>query len=95
MFVAISGLIGRAPQSLNTPSGAPVVEAALAVTTSERKDWYALQFSDALIEASYSVRKGDTISVTGELTFEPLADGGSKPVITVSDLQLCNAPIPY
>jgi single-stranded DNA-binding protein len=74
----------------------PVVEAALGVVNSDGKDWYALQFAGALIEAAHSIRKGDTIAVTGELTFEPHADGvGSKPIVTISDLQSCDAPIPY
>ena len=97
MLVTISGLVGRAPQSLpDTADGTPVVEAALAVRTSDGKDWFALQFAGtALIEAVRPLRKGDTIAVTGELSFEPLPDGvaASKPVVAVSDLQLCDVPI--
>jgi hypothetical protein len=99
MLVMISGLVGRAPQFLpDTADGAPVVEAALAVKTSDGKDWFALQFSGTeLVEAVRPVRKGDTIAVTGELSFEPLPSGvaASKPVVAVSDLQLCHAPIAY
>ena len=42
-----------------------------------------------LVNAAQTIRKGDTIAVTGELTFEPLPDGSTapfKPVVTVSDL---------
>jgi hypothetical protein len=99
MLVTISGLVGRAPQSLpDNVDGVPVVEAVLAVRTSDGKDWFALQFSGTeLVEAVQPVRKGDTIAVSGELSFEPLPDGvaTSKPVVAVSDLQLCHAPIAY
>ena len=87
MQVTISGLVGRAPKCL--PDDSSSLEAALAVPTSDGKDWFALRFSDAFVDAAQTIRKGDTISVTGELTFEPLPDSSTapfKPVVTVSDL---------
>jgi single-stranded DNA-binding protein len=97
--VMISGSIGRAPQSLPpTPDGLPVLEVALAVPTAEGKDWFALQFADAaLIRSVQQVRKGDTLAVTGELKFEPIASAPDrfKPVVSVADLQLCDSPIAY
>ena len=87
MQVNISGLVGRAPKCL--PDDSSILEAALAVTTSDGKDWFAVRFSDAFVNAAQTIRKGDTISVTGELTFEPLPDGSTalfKPVVAVSDL---------
>jgi hypothetical protein len=93
MQVTISGSIGRAPQSLpQTTDGLPVIEAALAVPTGDGKDWFALQFVGAdLVDAAQVIRKGNTLAVTGDLTFEPLPDGSvasCKPVVAVSDLQL-------
>jgi hypothetical protein len=87
MQVNISGLVGRAPKCL--PDDSSSLEAALAVLTNDGKDWFAVRFSDAFIEAAQTIRKGDTIAVTGELTFEPLPDSSTvlfKPVVTVSDL---------
>ncbi|WP_373539735.1 single-stranded DNA-binding protein [Chamaesiphon sp.] len=100
MQVMISGSIGRALQSLpQTTDGLPVLEAALAVPTSDGKDWFAIQFVGTdLVDAAQIIRKGDTIAVTGELTFEQLPDGAFtpfKPVVAVSDLQLCDSPIAY
>jgi hypothetical protein len=93
MFVMLSGLVGRATQSLpQTADGLPLLEAALAVQTSDGKDWFALQFAGTiLVDAARNIRKGNTISVTGELTFEPLPDGAVvpyKPVVAVSDLEV-------
>ncbi len=96
MQVNISGLVGRAPKCL--PDDSSILEAALAVTTSDGKDWFAVRFSDAFIDAAQTIRKGDTISVTGELTFEPLPDDStapSKPVVAVSDLQVCDLAVAY
>jgi single-stranded DNA-binding protein len=99
MLVTISGSIGRALQSLpQTPDGLTVLEAALAVPTAEGKDWFALQFADpTLIRSVQQVRKGDTLAVTGELKFEPIASATDrfKPVVSVSDLQLCELPVAY
>lgn len=99
MQVTISGSIGRAPQSLpQTTDGLPILEAALAVLTAEGKDWFALQFADAaLIRSVQQVRKGDALAVTGELWFEPIASATDrfKPVVSVSDLQLCELPVAY
>ncbi|PSB47463.1 single-stranded DNA-binding protein [Chamaesiphon polymorphus] len=96
MLVTISGLVGRAPQCLFGDRA--MLEAALAVPTGDGKDWFAVRFSNAFVDAAQVIRKGDTISVTGELTFEPMPDGSIalfKPVVAVSDLQLCDAPIAY
>lgn len=100
MLVTISGSIGRALQPLPTADGTPpILEAALAVESSGSKDWFALTFADAaLVRVAQSLRKDDTIAVTGELTFAPLPDGSAlpfKPVVTVSDLQLCHLPVAY
>jgi single-stranded DNA-binding protein len=100
MQVMLSGSIGRAPQALlQTTDGLPVLEAALAVPTDVGKDWFAIQFVGTdLVDAAQVICKGDTIAVTGYLTFEPLPDGAVtpfKPVVAVSDLQLCDAPIAY
>jgi single-stranded DNA-binding protein len=93
MQVTISGSIGRAPQPLpQTTDGLPVIEAAIAVKTGDGKDWFALQFVGIdLVDVAQAIRKGNTIAVTGELTFEPLPDGSIasfKPVVSVSDLQV-------
>lgn len=93
MLVTISGSIGRAPQPFpQTTDGEPVIEAALAVKTADGKDWFAIQFVGTnLVDAAQVIRKGDMVVVTGELTFEPLADASvapSKPVVAVSDLQV-------
>ncbi len=98
MLVTISGLIGRALQPLPSADGTPpIFEAALAVESSGSKNWFALTFADAaLVRVAQSVRQGDTIAVTGELTFAPMPDGAHrpfKPVVTVSDLQLCHLPV--
>ncbi len=96
MQVTISGSIGRAPQCLSDDRS--ILEAALAVPTGDGKDWFAVRFSNALVEAAQVIRKGDTIAIAGELTFEPLPDGSiapSKPVVAVSDLQSCDSPIAY
>ena len=96
MLVNISGLVGRAPKCL--PDDSSSLEAALAVTTSDGKDWFAVKFSNALVNAAQTIRKGDTIAVTGELTFEPLPDGSTapfKPVVAVSDLQVCDLAVAY
>jgi hypothetical protein len=95
MLVTISGLIGRAPQSLPaTAEGLPVVEAALGVVNSDGKDWYAIQFTGEALQYAQQIRKGDTLAVTGELTFAP-SSNGFKPVVAVSDLQLCDLPVAY
>ena len=91
MLVNISGCIGRAPQPLpDNADGLPVVEAALGVTNSDGKDWYAIQFiGDAWVRSAQQVQKNSTIAVAGELTFEPSVSGnGFKPIVAVSDLQL-------
>lgn len=96
MQVTISGSIGRAPKCLSDDRS--ILEAALAVPTSDGKDWFAVRFNNTSVEAAQAIRKGDTIAITGELTFEPLADGSVapfKPVVAVSDLQLCDSPIAY
>jgi single-stranded DNA-binding protein len=93
MQVTISGSIGRAPQPLpQTTDGLPVIEAALAVKTGDGKDWFAIQFVGTdLVDVAQAILKGNTIAVTGELTFEPLPDGSIasfKPVVAVSDFQV-------
>jgi hypothetical protein len=94
MLVTISGLVGRAPQSLphQTTDSLPVIEAALGVPIGDGKDWFAAQFVGAdLVEDAQVIRKGNTLVVTGDLTFEPLSDGltvPSKPVVAVSGLQV-------
>jgi hypothetical protein len=96
VLVTISGLVGRAPKCL--PDDRSILEAALAVPTSDGKDWFAIRFSNDSIEAAQAIRKGDTIAVIGYLTFELLPDGAVtpfKPVVAVSDLQLCDSPIAY
>jgi single-stranded DNA-binding protein len=72
MQVTISGSIGRAPQTLpQTIDGLPVLEAALAVPTVDGKDWFAIQFVGSdLVNVAQVIRKGDTIAIAGELTFE-------------------------
>jgi single-stranded DNA-binding protein len=100
VLITISGSIGRAPQPLpQTTDGLPVLEVALAVPTGDGKDWFAIQFVGTdLVDAAQIIRKGDTIAIAGELTFEPLPDDAVtpfKPVVAVSDLQLCDAPIAY
>jgi hypothetical protein len=96
MLVTISGLVGRAPQCLSDDRS--ILEAALAVPTSDGKDWFALRFTNASVEAAQAIRRGDTIAVTGVFTFEPLPDGSVapfKPVVAVLDLQLCDLPVAY
>jgi hypothetical protein len=93
MLVTISGLVGRAPQSLpQTTDGLPVIEAALGVPIGDGKDWFAAQFVGAdLVEDAQVIRKGNTLVVTSDLTFEPLSDGStvpSKPVVAVSGFQV-------
>jgi single-stranded DNA-binding protein len=90
MQVALSGSIGRAVSTTNTPlsdgsGSAPVSE---GVT-----DWYLLKFADAaLVKAAQLIIKGAAVAIVGDLAFEDWSDDDqirrSKPVVTVSDLQL-------
>jgi hypothetical protein len=99
MQVALSGSIGRAVSTTNTPlpdgSGStPISEVPLRVRIAEGvNDWYLLKFTDAaLVKAAQFIVKNAQISVVGDLAFEDLIDEiqvrRSKPVVTVSDLQL-------
>lgn len=100
MQVALSGSIGRAVSTTNTPlpdgSGStPISEAPLRVRIAEgANDWYLLKFTDAAgVKAAQFIIKGAQVSIVGDLAFEDWTNEEtqvrrSKPVVTVSDLQL-------
>jgi single-stranded DNA-binding protein len=100
MQVALSGSIGRAVSTISTPlpdgsgSSTPISEVPLRVGVAEGvSDWYLLKFTDAAgVKAAQLIIKGAQISVVGDLAFEDFLDSDqvrrSKPVVTVSDLQL-------
>jgi single-stranded DNA-binding protein len=99
MLVTISGYTGRDIKFTQVPaddgnSTCTVTDTAVAVkVAADTTDWYLVKFADdALVKASKYITKGLLISVTGELTFEDWTDEQhgrrSKPVVTVSDLQL-------
>jgi single-stranded DNA-binding protein len=99
MLVTISGYAGRDIKTTQVPSndGTDILtDTALRVKVADATDWFLVKFiGDALVKASSSIVKGSLISVVGELTFEDWIDESqtrcSKPVVTVSDLQLPRA----
>ena len=99
MLVALSGRIGRAVSTIDNllPDGSGhtlVAEAPLGITVAEGvTDWYLLKFTDAaLVKAAQFIVKGVQVSAVGDMVFEDFLDSDrvrrSKPVVTVSDLQL-------
>jgi hypothetical protein len=99
MLVALSGSIGRAVSTTNTPlpdgSGHTLVcEVPLGIAVTEGvTDWYLLKFEPSnLVKAAQFIVKGATVAVVGDMVFEDWLDSDlvrhSKPVVTVSDLQL-------
>lgn len=100
MQVALSGSIGRAVSTINTllpdgSAGTPISEVPLRVRVAEGvNDWYLLKFTDAAgVKAAQFIIKGAQVSIVGDLAFEDWTDEEtqvrrSKPVVTVSDLQL-------
>jgi hypothetical protein len=99
MLVALSGSIGRAVSTTNTPlpdgSGHTLVsEVPLGIAVTEGvNDWYLLKFEPSnLVKAAQFIVKGAQVSVVGDMVFENWLDSDlvrhSKPVVTVSDLQL-------
>ena len=103
MLVALSGYIGRAVSTVDTllpnnSGSAPASEVPLGVRiASGVKDWYLLRFTeDALILTAQFIVKGSQVSVVGDLVFEEWYDQDqvrrSKPVVTVTDLQLERLP---
>jgi single-stranded DNA-binding protein len=98
MLVSISGYVGRDIKVTQVPSNdgtstSTVTDTALAVKVGDATDWFLIKFAgETLVKASKSIRKGLQISVVGELTFDDWIDEQqtrrSKPVVTVSDLQL-------
>lgn len=103
MQVTLSGSIGRAVSTTNTPlpdgsAGTPISEVPLRVRVAEAvSDWYLLRFTDAaLVKAAQFIVKGAAVGIVGDLAFEDWLDPNqvrrSKPVVTVSDLQLERLP---
>ena len=103
MLVTLSGRTGRAVQTNDVPrhdgSGSfQVADTSLAVNvTKDATDWHKLKFvGDSLVNAAGYIAKGVIVSVTGTLTFEHWDDGDgelrSKPVVTVSEVQLPAKP---
>ena len=99
MLVTLSGRIGRAVSTTDRllPDGSGhtlVAEAPLGITVAENvTDWYLLKFTDAaLVKAAQFIVKNAQVSVVGDMVFEDFLDSDqvrrSKPVVTVSDLQL-------
>jgi hypothetical protein len=99
MLVALSGRIGRAVSTIDNllPDGSGhtlVAEVPLGITVAEGvTDWYLLKFTEAaLVKAAQFVVKNAQVSVVGDMVFEDFLDSDqvrrSKPVVTVSDLQL-------
>jgi Single-strand binding protein family len=103
MLVTLSGYAGRAVSTGNAAladgSGhASISEVPLGVRVTEGvTDWHLLRFTDdALVRAAQFIGKGAQVSVVGDMAFEDWIDENrvrrSKPVITVSDLQLERKP---
>ncbi|AFY93174.1 hypothetical protein Cha6605_2080 [Chamaesiphon minutus PCC 6605] len=103
MLVTLSGYIGRAVSTSNTPlpdgSGfAPVSEVPLGVRIAEGvTDWYLLKFTnEAGLRAAQFIVKNAQVAVVGDLAFEDWIDPNqvlrSKPVVTISDWQLERLP---
>jgi hypothetical protein len=99
MLVALSGRIGRAVSTTDNllPDGSDhtlVAEAPLGITVAQGvTDWYLLKFTEAaLVKAAQFIVKNAAVSVVGDMVFEDFLDSDlvrcSKPVVTVSDLQL-------
>jgi hypothetical protein len=99
MLVALSGRIGRAVSTIDNllPDGSGhtlVAEVPLGITVAEGvTDLYLLKFTEAaLVKAAQFVVKNAQVSVVGDMVFEDFLDSDqvrrSKPVVTVSDLQL-------
>jgi hypothetical protein len=99
MQVALSGSIGRAVSTTDRllPDGSGqtlVAEAPLGIAVAESvTDWYLLKFTEAaLVKAAQFIVKNAQVSVVGDMVFEDFLDSDrvrrSKPVVTVSDLQL-------
>jgi hypothetical protein len=99
MLVALAGRIGRAVSTTDPllPDGSGqtlVAEAPLGIPVGEGvTDWYLLKFTDAaLVKAAQFIVKGAQVSAVGDMVFEDFLDSDlvrrSKPVVTVSDLQL-------
>lgn len=103
MQVILSGSIGRAVSTTNTllPDGSAgnlISEVPLRVRIAEAvSDWYLLRFTDpALVKAAQFIVKGAAAGIVGDLAFEDWVDENqvrrSKPIVTVSDLQLEQLP---
>ena len=99
MLVALSGRIGRAVSTIDNllPDGSGhtlVAEVPLGIPVAEDViDWYLLKFTDAaLVKAAQFIVQNAQVSVVGDMVFEDFLDSDqvcrSKPVVTVSDLQL-------
>jgi single-stranded DNA-binding protein len=99
MLVTLSGRTGRVVETNDVPrhdgSGSfQVAETSLAVNVAkDTADWFKLKFvGDALVKAASFIAKGAPVSVVGTLSFEHWNDEDgelrSKPVITVSEVQL-------
>jgi hypothetical protein len=99
MQVTLSGFAGRDVTTSNTPlldgSGHTLVaEVPLGIRVAPGvTDWYLLNFTDAaLFKIAQFIVKNATVAVVGDLAFEDSIDPDqtrrSKPVVTVSDLQL-------
>ena len=99
MLVTLSGRIGRAVSTTDNPlpdgSGHTIAaEVPLGIPVAEGvTDWYLLKFTDAaLVKAAQFIVKNARVSVVGDMVFEDWLDSDlvrrSKPVVTVSDLQL-------
>jgi single-stranded DNA-binding protein len=102
MLVTISGYAGRDLKTTQIPlldstDTSTVTDTAVRVKVAgDVADWYLVKFTDAaLIKASQFITKNSLITVVGDLTFEDWIDEQqtrcSKPVVTVSDLQLLRA----
>jgi single-stranded DNA-binding protein len=103
MQVTLSGSISRAVSTTNAllpdgSAGTPISEVPLRVRVAEgASDWYLLRFTDAaLVKAAQFLVKGAAACVVGDLAFEDWIDENqvrrSKPVVTISDLQLERLP---
>jgi hypothetical protein len=98
MQVNLSGRTGRAVSTTNNPlpdgSHNLVCEVPLGILVAEGvTDWYSLKFTDAaLVKSAQFIIKGAQLAVVGDMAFEEILDSDrgrrSKPVVTVSDLQL-------
>jgi hypothetical protein len=99
MLVTLSGFAGRDVATTNTPlldgSGDTLVaEVPLGIRIAQGvTDWYLLEFTDAaLVKVAQFIVKNAQVSIVGDMAFEDFLDSDlvrrSKPVVTVSDLQL-------